>query len=476
MEWGYNVLGRLIVLSAAAANRYRLPREHNLEPAPLLPLPPLVPGQIFGGIGTLPPPWRRSPASPALDEATAVKDRRCMIDITSQKHVALCPNCAAPHAYTQVRFRGGLNDDGCWSATCAKCGQAFHIRVVNPTESHAEFKVEDRFDSECENPELPFATDSIVHDVPESDFAPAFDYGGAALYRCPKTGTSLEHAALQALQTNFERVSAAYHAAENYLCSKGAFRGENAVVHVKVSCSCELPHVATFYTAFPIDFAERPIGKYHLADISGIDIADRLEGLFSKSDIMSFLSKLLIRWHLTCDRIIVASPFVGHQFDKLEEKYDRWSWLLSQLAPERATLITRPATFNAFRSLSAGDVTYDLLKRYGLENKIIAANAKKQDFHAKFFIGLAKEGCEVLSGSANLVHGPSIENITFRSMSLDRCKERYLDVINVTLPAHRIRNPQYVRISQSTDGSWSSIDATGSPLAASDQCAAADPA
>jgi len=31
-----------------------------------------------------------------------------MTDITSEKHVALCPICEGPHAYTQVRFRGGV--------------------------------------------------------------------------------------------------------------------------------------------------------------------------------------------------------------------------------------------------------------------------------------------------------------------------------------------------------------------------------
>lgn len=397
-----------------------------------------------------------------------------MTDIISEKRVALCPNCGAPHAYTQVRFRGGINDDGGWSVSCSKCSFAFMMKVTNPFESQARFKVDNRFEGDDALPKLPFCTEQVLHDLPASDFAPSFDYAGAALYRCPETGINLEHAALAALRVNFESVTQAYRLAENYLCSKGTFRGENAAVHVNVPCSCASRHTATFYTHFPIDFADRGIEAYLLADISGTNVADRLEGLFSKSDIMSFLSKLLIRWHLTCDQIIVASPFVGHQFDKQEEKLNRWSWLLSRLAPERATLITRSATFSAFRTLNDGDVTYDLLKRYGLENKIISANVKKQDFHAKFFVGLAPEGCEVLSGSANLVHGSSIENITFSSMSKERCEERYLNVMNVNLPAPRPRSEQYVRISQSAAGSWDAIDATGWPLAVSNRPATAD--
>jgi hypothetical protein len=395
-----------------------------------------------------------------------------MIDVTSQKHVALCPKCEAPHAYSQVRFRGEINDDGYWSVRCPRCGTAFLISVVNPAESHARFEVDNRFEGDDRTPKLLVATDRAIHDVAESDFAPSFDYGGAALYRCPKTGRSLEYPAFQALEANFESVTDAYQRAENFLCGKSAFKCENAVVHVNVPCSCASSHIATFYTAFPIDFAERPIEAYLLADVSYTDVADRLEGLFSKSDIMSFISKLLIRWHLTCDRIVVASPFVGHQYDKSEQQLDRWSWLLSKLDPKRATLITRPATLSKFRKLSDGDVTYDVLKRYGLESKIISANVRKQDFHAKFFIGLAPEGCEVLSGSANLLHGPSIENITFRSIGVERCNERYIDVMNVTLPPNERRSAQYVHISKSSDGSWKAIDATGWPLASPNQWAA----
>ncbi len=163
-----------------------------------------------------------------------------MTDVTSQKHVALCPKCEAPHAYTQVRFRGGINDYGYWCVRCQRCGTAFLISVVNPAESHAQFEVDNRFEGDDRPPELLVATDRSIHDGPESDFAPSFDYSGPALYRCSKIGSSLEYAAFQALRANFESVTAAYRRAENYLCDKSAFKCENAVVHVNVPCSCAL--------------------------------------------------------------------------------------------------------------------------------------------------------------------------------------------------------------------------------------------
>jgi len=111
----------------------------------------------------------------------------------------------------------------------------------------------------------------------------------------------------------------------------------------------------------------------------------------------------------------------------------------------RATLIARPETFSAFRTLKDGDVTYDLLKRYGLENKIISANVKKQDIYAKFFIGLATEGCEVPSGSANLLHGPSRARPLYREYCVQQYEQRAL---RGALPQLHQREPPGARTPQ----------------------------
>lgn len=39
-------------------------------------------------------------------------------------------------------------------------------------------------------------------------------------------------------------------------------------------------------------------------------------GVFTKTNIMNWLYKLLIRWGLLFDKIYLVSPFVGHQFFK----------------------------------------------------------------------------------------------------------------------------------------------------------------
>jgi hypothetical protein len=53
------------------------------------------------------------------------------------------------------------------------------------------------------------------------------------------------------------------------------------------------------------------------------------------------LEKLLIRWHLTADQILVAVPFVGHSYLPKEKKMAIWSWLLSLINPELGVFITR---------------------------------------------------------------------------------------------------------------------------------------
>lgn len=372
-----------------------------------------------------------------------------------QKFVANCPACKKSYHYTETRFPGGDNDPGRWEVECdnPRCQHVFLIDIQNPAQSQRSFPVRNIFNDRADDPQHPFA-EKAIHNV-VSDFEPSFSYGGNSLYCCETNGTDLEIAAHNEFMKCNKDVDNGYTRSEPYLL-KSSVAADFVVAHIPVPCECGTKHVASFYAPVRPGYGPPPIDKYLLADITGTNLSDRLEGIFSKTEVMDFLAKLLVRWHLTCDRIIVASPFVGHQWDKEEQKRDRWSWLLAQLDPKRATLITRPATLSAFKNLQSGDVTYELLKSYDLENKLISANSKKQDFHAKFFIGVGATTSEVLSGSANLVSGLSVENITFRAISTERCNERYISRMNVSLPAVQNRTPLFVCIFQVEGGGWTS--------------------
>lgn len=65
-------------------------------------------------------------------------------------------------------------------------------------------------------------------------------------------------------------------------------------------------------------------------------------------------------------------------------------------------------------------------KSVSLKNKVVSAGQSKQDFHAKFYAGISDDWCEVYSGSANLLRGPSMENTSFRSMTRETFNRRYL--------------------------------------------------
>lgn len=115
---------------------------------------------------------------------------------------------------------------------------------------------------------------------------------------------------------------------------------------------------------------------------------------------------------------------------KKHQLQEVWDWLFENLDPDKTTILTRGATWERFKSIQKDSgLDFDLLKRYGLEDAVVSGGASKQDFHAKFFAGMSADQVEVLSGSANLVRGPSIENITFNRMSFDRFNSKYLEVM-----------------------------------------------
>ena len=89
-----------------------------------------------------------------------------------------------------------------------------------------------------------------------------------------------------------------------------------------------------------------------------------------------------------------------------------------------------------------------MLEEYGLESKIISAGTKKNYFHAKFYIGLSGTTCEVLSGSANLVSGQSLENITFKTYTRKECDARYLSKLNIEVPTRGTTPHYWIKIYQ----------------------------
>jgi hypothetical protein len=385
-----------------------------------------------------------------------------------KQHVANCPSCGEPHRYTAVKFPAE-NDRGTWLIACNECEKPFTVELRNPAESDTmQCNVIERFDDDTKpyTGVAPFASETAVYSLDMNGQRPRFKYDRNAFYHCARIGVDLEGAALGALSSQFEAVTDLLAQAINRFLASRMPSVDHAVVEIVVPCACGDEHRALFYTPFKLDGSDLPVPEdMLLADVSGTDLTDALSGIFSKSYLMDVLDKLIVRWRLFCDQIVIASPFVGHQYKTKAERLEIWERLLSQLDANRTVFLTRSASYSEYKAaLLESGLDHAVLERFGLENQIVSAGTKKQDFHAKVYIGLG-ERCEILSGSANLVPGKSFENAAFAIMTRQRVDRRYLSPLGVTVPPQPARATHHLFIGL-RDGTWYwTVDKGAAPCA-----------
>ncbi|MFD1488789.1 hypothetical protein [Ancylobacter vacuolatus] len=340
-------------------------------------------------------------------------------DAKQTQHVAKCPACGAPHHYVEVKFPIE-NDRGGWEVSCHKCGKPFTISLRNPEESLGRnFKILKRFDDEIGGYQgsAPPAIEVVEHSLDMNDHRLRYDYTRSPIYRCTQSGIDLEKAALGQLESHLSAVHSQFYNARNYILASKVPELENVVVTVPVQCRCGSPHNAIFYFRLFLNETPAPsASEMLLANVDGASLEDELTGIHSKSLMMDALQKLIARWRLKFDQIVIASPFIAHQYMSKEKKLEVWEWLLGILDPQRTLFITRSNSYKDYKTaLLDSGLDHDMLASFGLESRIIGAGTKKQDFHAKVYIGVG-ETCEILSGSANLVPGKSMENASFSTM------------------------------------------------------------
>ncbi|MHC8361984.1 phospholipase D-like domain-containing protein [Pseudomonas sp. LS2P72] len=285
---------------------------------------------------------------------------------------------------------------------------------------------------------LKLATDVIEHKIPSVTLNFKYDKKAPALYRCDHDQTDLDLIAYKALEIERERLQAVWVKWHSWISAKGtrAPAMEKILVQLEISCNCGKRHRATF--GAPTLLSHIPsnlVDHCLLIDISSASLEDRLNCLASKTEVMALLEKLLIRWHFISDRIIIASPFVGHQRLSTKEILDIWKWLFKNSDPRKVTVITKGDTWAELKAAyNESEMPYEKLERYGLQDNIITKGVAIQNFHAKFFAGCSSEKVELLSGSANLVRGPTLENISFSTMPAARFKKKYMDLLCSSLP------------------------------------------
>lgn len=300
---------------------------------------------------------------------------------TKIKHKkAKCPHCNTLHEYEEVFF-DMVNDKGFWEISCRRCETVFGISVNNPIESsmNPNFLVKNRYEDKEPPETLVFAKKIIEYNIDLNKISHRFDYGTEPIYKCGAK-TNLEIKAYEILKSSLQSIISAYANVLNYYLASRCPDYEFVLISLPVPCSCGKKHIATFYRGFKKNGAlQTSENEYLLADISGTNLDERLSGLFSKSEIMTFLEKLIIRWNLISTYIIIASPFVGHQYLSKEDKLEIWNWLLSILDCNKSIFITRTKSLNKYKSLleEVEGLDHNFLKEYDLENKIISSDTKK---------------------------------------------------------------------------------------------------
>jgi len=341
---------------------------------------------------------------------------------------AKCPWCGTPHHYVEVK-NPVVNDPGFWEVRCSKCSMAFFtLKLSDVFDSDSrDLDVIAQHEGDFEGDPATRATEVAFHNLDINDNKWRYNYTTAHLYEC-NCGQELDSAARGQLAKEFSNVRLAWAALLHHSFRRSS-PGDSATVRVRFSCLCGLEHKATFYQRVVVDpEAQLPgVEDFLLADVTGASLTERLSGLLSKTDAMDLLEKLVVRWNLLSEQILVVSPFIGHQYLSHEQRLEVWEWLLRMLDPRRVVFVTRPASWKEYKkAMAESGIPVDLLEQFDLQNQVVASGLSKADSHAKFYAGVSAEACEVFSGSANLVRGPSMENATFAELPRGRFDAKYV--------------------------------------------------
>lgn len=389
-----------------------------------------------------------------------------MFETKTKNYAVICPHCDDPHHYIELKFPA-VNDSGTWLIKCNKCGEPFAVDLKNPIESPTgNCRVIERFDDE-ENPykgPVKYSIDKAVYKLAINDEDPTFTYDIHPIYCCSETDLGLEVSALQELSDAFGDITRQWGVMQNQYLARRLPDVDHLVVSIKVPCSCSQDHLATFYCPFRLDLQNGlAIEDMLLANITGVNLDDVLSGIHTKSYLMDALDKLIVRWRLYKDLVLIAAPFVGHQYKTKRQRLEIWERLLKQLDPKRTVFLTRSATWTGYKSaLSDSGLDHEVLEKYGLGNQIVSTGNKKQDFHAKVYVGIGEQS-EIFSGSANLVSGPSMENASFAFCSHSQVLKKYLKPLKLSLPDPPERPSHHLCIGLTKEGWRGSIESGPAP-------------
>jgi hypothetical protein len=378
-----------------------------------------------------------------------------MIETSFKKEVCICPNksCGNQIDISIGSFPGGINDYGGWILECNKCSHIFAYEVKNPDDAssitNGGAKKLDSWDRDVPNDkEELFAkykienfTNNMQYDtirVIETGEKERHVFSDieANIFYCPKCNTHLEPILYGRLASRLNDINAAIGAYMNFYLKGRNGDPKSIIILTEYLCACDHKSKVVLYKEFiERELPAEDIHEFMLIDVIGNALERDIDGVFDRDDCKSILQKLLIRWKVYYNKVLLAVPFIGFDFKfrkQEEQRVELWNWILKNTDPSKTTLVTRKATFKSFLEGSAKTgFPIDTLKRYGLLNPTIDELTEKKalfktDFHAKFFAGVGTQSTEVLTGSFNIHEGIYVENIHFKSYSTVNFMTKYL--------------------------------------------------
>lgn len=160
-----------------------------------------------------------------------------------------------------------------------------------------------------------------------------------------------------------------------------------------------------------------------------------IDGIYSRDTLLLFLERLLVRWKMTCNHILITSPFIGFDFKYSNEKDQKeiaylWALLNGLQDTSKTTFLTRATTYTSLKKTQASTKE---LKEWGLMSNLQhkfhdtkTRDKTKEQFHCKIYAGIRNDTVELFSGSYNIQTGKILENMVLRTISLDAFKKNYL--------------------------------------------------
>lgn len=370
-----------------------------------------------------------------------------------------CPHCRNIITFTEAHLKPipisnhttapFRDEEGVVIGECLECKQEFAINVTNPDRSFFKKGALPKghfFNEDGNDINSVFQRDKYVNhryalERVESDddlinYRPNYVYDEYSLYVCKHCDANLETLSLQSFNEKFEIFQRSLEKFISFDVKSGGGEGpEYIIVNNKFSCTCGREHQTYFYK----EYRETPHVKpteFAICNVTGAYSLDNKikPGVYSKNNIVSWIYKLIPRWTIIFDKVYVITPFIGHLYKDPADLTDIWFELLSNLHPKKSHIWVKSGEVGKFKTayFKVNNIEYDKLNDFDLGSKLLNEVNQNKDFHAKIYCGVSANRCEVFSGSANLVRGPSLEVMHFNVLgSFKDFNERFLSPIGI---------------------------------------------